>query len=416
MSNVEITKLSNGIKVISENLPYVKSFSLGFWFRNGSRDENRYNNGISHFIEHMVFKGTTKRTSRMIAEEIESVGGYLNAFTSKENTCFYGRGLSQHLSKTYEVLADIIQNPLFRESDLKKESGVVIDELNDIWDNPDDLIFDIFEEQLFNQSGLGYPIIGREENIRSFNGTLLHNYYNKHYKQGEIIVVASGLVEHEELVALTERFFNRKKTISKAKNNSKTEVARTDYLLEKEIQQVHCILGKQGYGYQSDRRVAQLLLANLLGEGSSSRLFQAVREKSGMTYQIHTFINSFSNIASFGIYFSTNEKYFDKVIGVIKRETDKLTEKGIKKKELDRVKEFTKGTLVMSMEGTTNRMIRIASSMLNQKKIVPMEEVIEKIDAVTVDEIKEMAKEQLDFSKLSKIIICANKDSRIKVA
>ncbi|MHC1737854.1 MAG: M16 family metallopeptidase [Ignavibacteriaceae bacterium] len=416
MSKVEITKLSNGIKVISEYLPYVKSFSLGFWFRNGSRDENRYNNGISHFIEHMVFKGTTKRTSRMIAEEIECVGGYLNAFTSKENTCFYGRGLSQHLSKTYGVLSDIIQNPLFRESDIKKESGVVIDELSDIWDNPDDLIFDIFEEKLFNQSGLGYPIIGKEENIRSFNGTLLHSYYNKHYKQGEIIVVASGFVDHEELVALTERFFNRKKTISTAKNSHKTEVAKTDYLLEKEIQQVHCILGKQGYGYQSDRRVAQLLLANLLGEGSSSRLFQAVREKSGMTYQIHTFINSFSNIASFGIYFSTSEKYFNKVIGVIRRETDKLIEKGIKKKELDRVKEFTKGTLVMSMEGTTNRMIRIASSMLNQKKIVPMEEVIEKIDAVTIEEIKEIAKEQLDFSKLSKIVICANKDSRIKVA
>jgi len=416
LSNIEISKLGNGIIVISEYLPYVKSFSLGFWFRNGSRDENKLNNGISHFIEHMVFKGTAKRTSRMIAEEIESVGGYLNAFTSKENTCFYGRGLSQHLSKTYTVLADIIQNPLFRESDIKKEAGVVIDELNDIWDNPDDLIFDLFEEKLFNNRGLGFPIIGREENIRSFNKDFLHKYYNKHYKQGEIVIVASGLVEHEEVVLLTEKFFNKRKTAASSKDIVKTEISKTDYLLEKEIQQVHCILGKEGYGYRSDRRVSQMLLANLLGEGSSSRLFQAVREKSGITYQIHTFINSFSNVSSFGIYFSTSEKYFDKAIGLIKKETDKLIEKEIKKKELERVKELTKGTIVMSMEGTTNRMIRIASSMLNQKRIIPMEEFIGKIDAVTIDEIKEIAKEQLDFSKLSQTVICANKDSRIKIA
>ncbi|HOJ17829.1 MAG: insulinase family protein [Ignavibacteriales bacterium] len=416
LQNINITNTENGVRVISEYLPYVKSFSLGFWFRNGSRVENKSNNGISHFLEHMVFKGTHKRSSRRIAEEIESVGGYLNAFTSKENTCFYGRGLAQHFGRTFSVLADILQDPLFRENDIKKEAGVVIDELYDIRDNPDDLIFDVFEEKLFKGRGLGNSIIGKEENIRNFNSERLHNYFNNNYKNGDLVIVASGLVEHDKLVSLTERYFNKRKITTISNKSYKNYIAKTEFMLNKEIQQVHCILGKQGYGYKSEKRIPQLLLSNLLGEGSSSRLFQAVREKSGITYQIHTFVNTFSDISSLGIYFSTSESYFDKVLEVIKRETDKLICKEIKEKELNRVKEFAKGTLVMSLEGTTNRMIRMGSSILNHRRIIPPEEVIKRIDSVRIQDIKELAEEHLEYSKLSKIVISSNKRSNKKVA
>ena len=169
MNQYQKTILPNGIRILSENIPYVKSFSLGFWFNAGSRDENVHNNGITHFIEHMLFKGTKNRSARKIANDIESCGGYLNAFTSKEHTCYYGRGLASHFEKTFDVLTDMIQNPLFNPSDIKKEASVIVDELNDIEDNPEELIFDKFEEIIFSGNNISLPIIGKEKNIRSFS-------------------------------------------------------------------------------------------------------------------------------------------------------------------------------------------------------------------------------------------------------
>lgn len=416
MSNIEITKLSNGISLISEHLPYVKSFSLGFWFKNGSRNENKLNNGVSHFIEHMVFKGTSKRSSRRIAEEIESVGGYLNAFTSKEHTCFYGRGLYQNFSRTFDVLSDIILNPLFRDKDIKKESGVVLDELNDIMDNPDELIFDLFEEKLFDNKGLGLPVIGTEENILKFDNHFLIDFYDKHYRNGEILIVASGFISHKDLVSCAEKYFSNIPTTKYGNTKSVNKTVRSNYTLEKDFQQVHCILGKEAYGYKSEKRIPQLLLSNLLGEGSSSRLFQAVREKQGITYQVNSFINSFSDIASCGIYFSTSERNLNKVLSIINKETEKVLEKEIKTKELDRVKSLTKGGIVMSLENTTNRMIRIANSILNYNRIISLEEIFEKIDRVTIEEIKDIGKELIIVSDMNKVVICSSKNSKIEAA
>ncbi len=415
VDNCKVTTLSNGVKIVSEFIPYLKSFSLGFWFNIGARDENLRNNGISHFIEHMLFKGTKTRTAKQISDEIESYGGYLNAFTSKEQTCYYGRGLSENFKKTFIVLSDMIQNPSFKESHIKKEAGVVIDELKDIDDNPEELIFDKFEESIFNGHSLSYPIIGTEKNILSYNSNILHQFHKANYRLDNLLISVSGAIHHEEAVALAEKYFKGKKSTSNQKRKNFVKQTVNHTFIEKEIQQVHSIVGRTTYGFNDPRRHKLKVLSTLLGDGSSSRLFQAVREKLGMTYQINTFLNSYLDVSAFGVYYSTNDKQAGKVNEIVHREFSKLRNNEVKLKELKRVKEYIKGNTLMSLESTTNRMIRLANSILHYGKIVPIEDILYKIDSVTSEDILKLSKEVLNETTLSKIIICS-KDNSIKKA
>ena len=415
VDNCKVTTLSNGVKIVSEFIPYLKSFSLGFWFNIGARDENLKNNGISHFIEHMLFKGTKTRSAKQISDEIESYGGYLNAFTSKEQTCYYGRGLSENFKKTFVVLSDMIQNPSFKESHIKKEAGVVIDELKDIDDNPEELIFDKFEESIFNGHTLSYPIIGTEKNILSYNSNILHQFHKSNYRLDNLLISVSGAIHHEEAVALAEKYFQGKKTTSNQKRKNFVKQFVNETTIEKEIQQVHSIVGRTTYGFNDPRRHKLKVLSTLLGDGSSSRLFQAVREKLGMTYQINTFLNSYLDVSAFGVYYSTNDKQAGKVNEIVHREFSKLRNIEVKPKELKRVKEYIKGNTLMSLESTTNRMIRLANSLLHYGKIVPIEDILVKIDSVTSEDIQKLSNEVLNESTLSKIIICS-KDNSIKKA
>ena len=416
MDNCKVTTLSNGVKIVSEFIPYLKSFSLGFWFNVGARDENLRNNGISHFIEHMLFKGTKTRTAKQISDGIESYGGYLNAFTSKEQTCYYGRGLSGNFKKTFVVLSDMIQNPLFKDSHIKKEAGVVIDELKDIDDNPEELIFDKFEESIFNGHSLSYPIIGTEKNVLSYNSNNLHEFHKANYRLDNLLISVSGAIEHDEAVKLAEKYFNGKKSSSNQKRKNFVKPRIDDVVIGKEIQQVHSIIGTTTYGFNNSKRYKLKVLSTLLGEGRSSRLFQAVREKLGMTYQINTFLNSYLDVSSFGVYFSTNEKQSKKVNEIVLREFNKLRTTEIKPKELTRVKEYIKGNTLMSLENTTNRMIRLANSILHYGSVLPLEDLLVKIDSVTAEDLLKLSKEVLDENTLSRIIICSKDNSINKAA
>ncbi len=415
VDNCKVTTLSNGVRIVSEFIPYLKSFSLGFWFNIGARDENLRNNGISHFIEHMLFKGTKTRSAKQISDEIESYGGYLNAFTSKEQTCYYGRGLSENFKKTFIVLSDMIQNPSFKDSHIKKEAGVVIDELKDIDDNPEELIFDKFEESIFNGHTLSYPIIGTEKNILSYNSNILHQFHKANYRLDNLLISVSGAIHHEEAVALAEKYFKGKRSTSNQKRKNFIKQIVSNEIIEKEIQQVHSIVGRTTYGFNDPRRHKLKVLSTLLGDGSSSRLFQAVREKLGMTYQINTFLNSYLDVSAFGVYYSTNDKQTGKVNEIVHREFSKLRNIEVKPKELKRVKEYIKGNTLMSLESTTNRMIRLANSLLHYGKIVPIDDILVKIDLVTSEDIQKLSNEVLNESTLSKIIICS-KDNSIKKA
>ena len=408
--------LPNGIRILTETVPYVKSFSLGFWFNVGSRDESLETNGITHFIEHMLFKGTKKRSAKRIATEIEACGGYLNAFTSKEQTCYYGRGLTNHLTKTFDVISDMILNPSFKPNEIKKEAGVIIDELNDIQDNPEELIFEKFEEIIFAGSSLGYPIIGTKKNILNFSQLDFFNFIKDKYGNNRLVIAASGAVEHNKLLKLTNKYFNgdlgtgslRRKYFNSI-NNVKLE------LINKEIQQVHAIVGRSTVGFKSEERVKAALLAQVLGEGSSSRLFQAVRERNGIAYQINSFLNSFYDVSSFGVYLSTNERMFDKALSVIYKEFRKLREKKISQAELSKAKEALKGNFILSLENTSNRMIRMAQSELYHNKIKSTDEVLNKIESVSVNDIIETANDLLDEDTLFKIII-KSKNALLKTA
>ena len=405
MDKYYFTTLPGGTRIVSEFIPFLKSFSIGFWFNVGARDENVRNNGISHFIEHMVFKGTKRRTAKMIAEEIESFGGYINAFTSKEHTCFYSKGLSDNIGRTFSVISDMIQNPLFRETHIKKEAGVVIDELKDLDDSPEELIYDKFEEIIFSGNTLSLPVIGRERNIKNFTSDTLFKYYNTNYKTKNLLIVASGSVKHDELIKLTEKYISQNKTrFNKSRAQFKKKKA-SDLIFEKEIQQVHTIIGRTGPGYKDKKRILLRFLSALLGEGSSSRLFLAVREKLGITYQINSFLNSYYDASAFGVYFSTNINQYDKVIDIIIKEFRKLKEKRVSERELKKVKEYLKGGLLINLENTTNRMMRMANSILYYNKIIPVSEYLNKIDKINADDLLKVANEILDESHLTKVIL-----------
>jgi len=404
-SSLDITRLSNGITIVSEKINYVKSFSLGFWFNVGSRDEIPENNGISHFLEHMFFKGTRKRSAKKIAEDIESLGGYLNAFTSKEHTCFYGRGLSEHIEQTFEVLSDMIQNSTFNPKEIQKESKVVIDELYDIEDSPEELIFDKFESNVFNGNSLGMPIIGTEKNLRSFKQKDLFEYVNDNYTLDRFYIVASGNVEHNKLIKFTEKYIKKEfKQTNNKKRNLILQPAH-DLHVEKDTQQVHFIIGRPTYGFKDKKRISVAVLSQILGEGSSSRLFQKLREENGIAYQINTFLNSFYDVSTFGVYLSTNDKSIFKAQNLIFNEIKKMKQKKVDTKELDRAKEYLIGNILMSLESTTNRMHRIAQSVIYFGKIKSVEETIRKIKSVTREEILELSNELFDINSLTRVIL-----------
>jgi len=325
----------------------------------------------------------------------------------------------QPLGFEIDSTAQVIEKPADKMPEvfttLKKEAGVVIDELKDIDDNPEELIFDKFEESIFNGHTLSYPIIGTEKNILSYNSNILHQFHNANYRLDNLLISVSGAIHHEEAVALAEKYFTGKRTTSNQKRKNFVKQIVNEVNIEKEIQQVHSIVGRTTYGFNDPRRHKLKVLSTLLGDGSSSRLFQAVREKLGMTYQINTFLNSYLDVSAFGVYYSTNEKQAGKVNEIVHREFSKLRNIEVKPKELKRVKEYIKGNTLMSLESTTNRMIRLANSLLHYGKIVPIEDILVKIDSVTSEDIQKLSNEVLNESTLSKIIICS-KDNSIKKA
>ncbi len=414
MSDYRKTILPNGIKIVTEHISYVQSFSLGFWFNNGSVDEIEENNGISHFIEHMLFKGTDKRSPKSIAEEIESLGGYLNAFTSKEHTCYYGRGLSRHLVKTFKVLADMVQHSIFKEKEIKKEAAVIVDELLDIEDSPDEYIFDLFENNVYAGTPLGRPIIGTQSNITGFGREDFINYMEENYTCQRLMIVASGNIEHEKIVELAEKYLEYKSAGNAFIRKPMVFSKASDMNIKKEIQQTHIIIGRTTHGFSNPERTKVNVLSHILGEGSSSRLFQRIREQNGITYQINSFLNSFYDISTFGVYFSTNDKSAAKALSLVDKEFEKLMNVKVSEKELNRAKEYIKGSILMGLESTSNRMMRIAQSELYYDRVKSIGEAISEIEAVTSDDIKEAAIMLLQRDNLTTVTISSEEKRKIR--
>lgn len=409
MINYELTTLTNGIKIVSDFTPHYKSFSMGFWFNVGSRDESLAENGISHFIEHMLFKGTYKRTSKQITDAIESSGGYINAFTSKEQICIYVRGLEEYFEKYFDVLSDMIQNPLFKDSHIKTEAKVVIEELNDIEDNPEELIFDKFETELYKGNSLANPIIGTKENIKSFNSSSLRDFVKNHFTTSNLVISVSGSIKHERIVKLVGEKITRLDKGKPIQRKSLNKIIAEDVFVHKDTNQIYTILGTDTYGFNDKRRLNIKVLSTLLGENSGSKLFQAVREKHGIAYQINTFLNSYIDVSSFGIFFSTNETNWEKANKIVFKQLNDIKEGKISEKTLKQVKSYIKGSMILGLENTTNRMMGLANSLFHYGRIKELEEILYDLEKINIDDVVNSARELFAEGKLIQVII-ANKN------
>jgi predicted Zn-dependent peptidase len=402
------TVLDNGIRVVTERIPSVRSVSLGLWANVGSRDESAEESGISHFLEHMVFKGTKKRSVLEIAQSLESLGGYLNAFTNKEQTCFYARALDEHVGEAMDVISDLIQNSTFKKKELERERTVVIEELRSAADNPEDIIFDYFDKAIFPEHNLGFPIIGTEVNLRRFTRDDLLAHIETHYAPSHVVVAAAGNVDHNALVRLTEKYLTQLPAERHNGNRlaAPKEIDHSTYAeYYRPINQAHICLGTLGYSIRHRDRYAFMVMNALLGEGMSSRLYQTIREKHGLAYSVYSFANMMSDAGVFGVYIGTEKKNVKNSIELIQRELSKLRTTPVTKAELDRTKSQIKGVMMLGLENMSGRMMRLGSTELYFESFTSLDEIIRRVDAVTSEELQSVANDLFRAETFSTVIV-----------
>jgi len=403
---VHKTTLDNGLKVVTEKIDSVKSVSVGIWVKTGSRNETDEQSGITHFLEHMLFKGTEKRSSYDIALSMESVGGYLNAFTSSEYTCYYARCLDVKLELALDVLSDMILHPAFPEQEIEKEKKVVIEEMKMYRDSPSDYLFEEFSNLVFEGHSLGRPVIGYEETVSHFKRAQLFDYMDNRYQPWNLLVAVAGNVEHEQMVELVSSYFGD----IDAEHKAAEETPPGDYrtfreTFKKPIEQTHLILGRRGLDYDHDDKYLLLLANTILGGGMSSRLNQNVREKYGYCYSINTFNQSYMDTGLYGVYVGTDRDYVDHVRELITGELARLQEEPVSEKELNEAKSQLKGKLLLSLESMSNRMSRLAKSELYYNRFVTIEELVSNIDSVTASDIRDFSEKFFDTGRFSEALL-----------
>ncbi len=385
--------LPNGLRIVTENINYVQSVALGIWVGVGARDESDDLRGISHVIEHMLFKGTPTRTAQQIADEIDSVGGDINAFTSKEATCYYVRILSEHVPLAVDVLSDMFLNSLIEPEELAREENVILEEIKRRDDEPDDLVHDVFAETLWPGHVLGKPIIGTPETVSSFRQGHLKDYMTTRYTPDTIIVAAAGNLNHDEIVEMVRQRFSQltgHKSAWREPDQTPQAVAATAYI-EKPIEQVNLVIGTNGYSQLDDDKYALSLLDNVLGGSMSSRLFQEIREKRGLAYSVGSYSQSFREGGYFAVYTGTSAGTAEQVLDLVKTEFLNVRKNNITQKELDRAKNQFRGSIVMGQEGMNSRMMRIGRNELTYDRVLPIDEIMGKINAVTLDDTARIA-------------------------
>ncbi|MCF7825838.1 MAG: insulinase family protein [Candidatus Marinimicrobia bacterium] len=388
------TTLSNGLTIVTETVDTVRSVALGIWVRAGSRYEPATLAGISHFLEHTVFKGTKHRTTFEIASSLESVGGHLNAFTTKEYTCYHARFLSEYLEQAVDVLTDLLLHPTFPDAEIEREKSVVLDELRDSKDVPEELAFDTFEEFLYPDNSIGRPILGNETSINNFNPTALTKYLDENYGPQNTIIVAAGFVNHEELVAFISDKYDRPQSSA----NSFEPVLEASYVPGKEvrtkdIQQSHLITGLPIFSVFDERRYDIAVLNSILSGGMSSRLFQNIREAHGVAYQIFSFVNHYRDTGSFGIYLATDPLKRDLAVELTFNELEKMVKNPVNDAELEMVKAQYKSGVVMGDESMERRMMRLGRQQIYYGENMSLDKFLQKIEAIDVERIQVLARE-----------------------
>lgn len=391
---IERATLPNGIRIVTESMPYVRSVSLGVWIGSGSRLEHGPENGISHFIEHMVFKGTKDRSAEEIARSVDSVGGGLDAFTSKELVSFNAKVLDDHLPLALDILADLVLNPLFREADIEKEKSVILEEIKMEADQPEFVLHEAFISNFWKGHGLGKPILGTKETVKKFGQAMLCDYYNRVYSPSNILITAAGNLDHDVIVKLVRDKFESMQTRAALPLDTVPRPHAPLILRKKEsLEQVHIALGVPAYALAHELRFPLYVLNTVLGGGMSSRLFQNIREKQGLAYAVYSELNLFSDTGCFTIYAGTAIETAKQVVESVVQELRQLKNDLIGEDELRRAKDHLKGSLMLSLESTSSRMSNLARQELYFDRFMSLDEMIDSIEAVTRDQVQSIAHE-----------------------
>lgn len=386
----QISTLHNGLRIVTSNRPHSESVTLGIWVNTGAAYEREDINGISHFLEHMVFKGTEKRSSLQISEEFEDVGGQSNAYTSREFTAFYAKMLKQDTELALDILADIVLNSNFPQEELEKEREVVVQEIKQTIDTPDDIIFDYLQEQAFSGQAIGRTILGPAEKVRSYDGRTLNDYRDSNYGAHNTVVCAVGNINHDAFVKMVEQRMGQMQPYAHFEKDS--QIYHGGIFSEKrDIEQAHMVLGFQGVPYGSPNYYPTIVFSTLFGGGMSSRLFQEVREKRGLVYSVYSFSNSHTQNGLFGIYAGTTKEELKQLMPVVCEEIRKVRTDLVSEKELKRAKTQLKASMLMALESSSATVEVLARQMLIFNRIIPVEEMVAKIDAISREDIRRVA-------------------------
>ncbi|MEX2588024.1 MAG: pitrilysin family protein [Actinomycetota bacterium] len=393
---IEKTVLPSGLTVMTERMPEIRSASIGFWVGAGSRDEPAEVQGASHFLEHLLFKGTSNRTTRQIAEAFDSVGGEANAFSEKEYTCYYGRVLDKDLPMAAEVLCDMLQDSVLAESDIEAERNVILEELAMHEDTPEDLVHDAFAETLFGDHPLGREIMGTVDSVKAIDRPALHRFYETNYTTADVTVSAAGNVSHEQVLDLVGAAFPTGESGQTARARHRGESASRLRVLDRSTEQAHIVVGGLGYHARHRDRFAWGVLDNLLGGGTSSRLFQSIREDRGLAYSVFSYRTMFSEVGSYAIYAGTGPANARRVLDLITAELDSVLEGKVTEQELAVSKGQLTGSLVLALEDSASRMARLGKSAMAGGELLSIDEILDAVQGVTIEEVQRVAAELLN--------------------
>jgi predicted Zn-dependent peptidase len=392
-SLVERETFANGLRLVTEAMPHVRSVSIGVWLTRGSRHEPAEHAGIAHFIEHMLFKGTTSRSAEDIAQQVDSIGGQLDAFTSKEYAGYYVKVLDEHLPLAVDILSDLVSHPVFAPEDIEREQKVVLEEIKMVEDTPDDLVHEIFAESYWNGHPLGRPILGRPESVSALNQPILRKYFKDTYVASNFVVVAVGNLEHDVVRRLVGERFAATPPTGTAIHDTTPVVAPTVQIRQKELEQSHVCLGTIGLPQNHPDRYAAYALNTVLGGSMSSRLFQNVREKRGLAYSVFSSLSAYQDVGALSIYAGCGNESVGELVDIVVAEIRRLTHEALPADELRRAKDHLKGSLMLNLESTSSRMSHHARQEIYRDRADTLDEMLAAIEQVAVDSVQRLAAE-----------------------
>jgi len=388
---VEKTTLENGIRIVSKKMPHARSVSMGVWVNVGARDESKLESGLSHFIEHMIFKGTRKRSAFQIAKEFDAIGGHTNAFTAMETTCYHARVMDTHTDTMVEILSDIFINSAFDSAEIDKERPVILQEIGMVEDSPEEYVHVLSGYNFWGENPLGRSILGSPKNIIQFDAQMIKNFFQRLYQPERIVIAAAGKLDHHRLVNLVQPAFETIKPGNGFPQRIPPQARSVVDLTHRDLEQMHICLNAKGLSITDPRRYTFSLLNTILGGNMSSRLFQEVREKRGLAYSVYSFISSHGDTGMFGVYVGVAPERAQETTQLVLDQIHRLRKERVDASELKGAIEYTKGGLMLASESIDNQMVRSAQNEIHFGCEIPLQEIIEKVEAVTRADILELA-------------------------